>query len=110
MGSKVANRVIMLEDLVDKLSESLVPQIVYEEDLETTYKHRPFSCPHCRSKEIIGIEVMGGKEGVLLWECNECNDVFLKFDKDVTEKGLQQAKTCWTNPNDWGFCTKSKYN
>ena len=110
MANKIANKIIMLEDLVDKFNGSLVKQIVYKEDLNTIYKHRPSSCPHCHSKEIIGIEVMGGKEGVLLWECEKCNDVFLKFDKDITEKGLQKARTCWTNPNDWGYCPKSQYN
>ena len=106
MANKIANKIIMLEDLVDKFNGSLVKQIVYKEDLNTIYKHRPSSCPHCHSKEIIGIEVMGGKEGVLLWECEKCNDVFLKFDKDITEKGLQKARTCWTNPNDWGEIDK----
>ena len=110
MASKIANKIIMLEDLVDKFNGDLVGQIVYEEDLNTIYKHRPFACPHCHSKKIIGVEVMGGVEGILLWECDNCNDVFLKFDKEITEKGLQKARAFWTNPNDWGYCPKSQYN
>ena len=110
MESKIANKIIMLEDLVDRLSDSLVTQIVYKEDLDTIYKHRPFSCPHCHSKEIIGIEVMGADEGVLLWECSECNCVYLKFDKEITEHELQEAKVYWTNKEDWGHCPKSQYN
>ena len=110
MANKIANKIIMLEDLVDKFSGNLVKQIVFKENLETVYKHRPLSCPHCHSRKMIGIEVMGGKEDVLLWECEKCRYVFLKFDKDVTEETLQRAKSYWTNPNDWGYCPKSQYN
>ena len=110
MGNKIANKIIMLEDLVDKLSGKLVARLVLKEDLNTIYKHRPDVCPHCRSKEIVGLEIMGTRKDVLMWECDECHDVFLKFDKEITEKELQMAKGFWTNPNDWGYCPKAEYN
>ena len=101
---------IMLEDLVDKISGKLISQLVIKDDLETVYKRRPHSCPHCHSSEIVGIEVMGSFEDILLWECESCEDYFLKFDKVYTEKELQYAKGYWTNINDWGYCPKSQYN
>ena len=110
MENRVANKIIMLEDLVDKLNGKMVIQIVKLRDLDTTFKKRPDVCPHCHSKEIIGIEVMGADEGVLLWECSECNCVYLKFDKEITEHELQEAKVYWTNKEDWGHCPKSQYN
>ena len=110
MGNKIANKIIMLEDLVDKLNNRLVIQLVDSEDLETTFINRPKVCPHCHSKEIIGIEVMGTDEEILLWECNDCNGIYLKFDKEITEHELQEAKAYWTNRDDWGYCPKSQYN
>ena len=95
---------------MDKISGKLISQLVIKDDLETVYKRRPNSCPHCRSNEIVGIEVMGSFEDILLWECEDCEDCFLKFDKVYTEKELQYAKGYWTNINDWGYCPKSQYN
>tara|TARA_R100001530_G_scaffold128882_1_gene98847 strand:+ start:150 stop:482 length:333 start_codon:yes stop_codon:yes gene_type:complete len=110
VGNKLANKIIMLHDLVDKLNGEMIIQIVKNRDMETIFEHRPEVCPHCQAHDIIGIEVMGAEDHVLLWECDECHCVYLKFDKDVTEKELQDAKAYWTNPNDWGYCPKSKYN
>jgi Zn ribbon nucleic-acid-binding protein len=108
--NKLANKIIMLQDLVDKLNGRMVIQIVKHRDMNTIFKHRPKICPHCQADGIIGVEVMGAEEHVLLWECSECQCVYLKFDKDVTEKELQEAREYWTNPDDWGHCPKSEYN
>jgi hypothetical protein len=110
VASKLANKMIMLEDIVDKPVGKLVNQLVLKKELDTIYNHRPNSCPHCHSKEIVGIEVMGSFEDILLWECGDCEDCFLKFDKIYTEKELQCAKGYWTNNDDWGYCPKSQYN
>jgi len=98
----------MIQDLVDNLRGWVVPKLV--KGPYKTYSSRPEACPHCQSHEIIGIEIMGAREGILLWECEECQDKFLRFDKSSTEKELQVAKTFWTNPRDWGYCPKSQFN
>jgi len=53
---------------------------------------------------------MGAKDGVLLWECESCDEMFLKYTPDRTEIELQNAKYCWTNSDDWGYVPRSKFN
>ena len=108
--SEGANRMILVVDLVDKLKGSLVEQLVHKKDLTCIFDIMPDVCPHCHSDDMRGIEIMGAQSGVLLWECNECLDVYLKYDKDITEEELQGASKYWTNPEDWGPCPKSKFN
>jgi hypothetical protein len=108
--NRVANKLIMVQDLVDKLRGTLVLQLVKRADLKTLYKDRPKACPHCQSNNIIGIEIMGVDEDILLWECDSCQCIYLRYDKDSTEKELQIAKSYWTNPRDWGYCPKSQFN
>ena len=50
------------------------------------------------------------KEGILLWECDDCNYMYLKYTLDKTEKELQSAKVYWTNPSDWGYRPKDEFN
>ena len=108
--SEEANKMILVVDLVDKLKGSLVEQLVHKKDLTCIFDIMPDVCPHCHSDDMRGIEIMGAQSGVLLWECNECLDVYLKYDKDITEEELQGASKYWTNPEDWGPCPKSKFN
>ena len=53
---------------------------------------------------------MGAYLGNLLWECDECESIFLRFKKDETEEYLQAAKGAWTNSTDWGYVPKSEFN
>ena len=108
--SKDTHRMILVVDLVDKLRGNLIEQLVHKRDLKHTFDVIPDVCPHCHSNEMSGIEIMGAQKGALLWECNDCLDVYLKYDKDKTEKELQEASHYWTNPGDWGPCPKSKFN
>ena len=108
--SENTNKMILVVDLVDKLRGNLVEQLVHKKDLTCVFDVMPDVCPHCHSVEMRGIEIMGAETGVLLWECNDCLDVYLKYDKKRTEKELQGASKYWTNPADWGPCPKSKYN
>lgn len=97
----------MLEDLVS-CKGKLVDKLKC--DKETTSRKRPENCVKCKSKEIIGVEVMGGYDGVLLWECDKCEHTILRFKKETTEKYLQLAKGLWTNPEDWGYVPRSEFN
>ena len=104
------NKMILVVDLVDKLEGNLVEQLVHRKDLTCIFDVMPDVCPHCHSEEMRGIEIMLSIKEILLWECNNCYDVYLKYDKDKTEKELQRASKYWTNPGDWGPCPKSKFN
>ena len=109
--SEDTNKMILVVDLVDKLRGNLVEQLVHKKDLACIFNVIPDVCPHCHSEEMRGIEIMGAQNrGVLLWECNECLDVYLKYDKDKTEEELQDASEYWTNPSDWGYRPHSEFN
>ena len=101
------NRLVMIDDLIET-DGKLVEQL--EVDTSLVLGKRPSHCPNCKSDRISGIEVMGGYDGVLLWECDTCDKLFLRFKEDKTEKFLQSAKGVWTNPRDWGYVSPSKFN
>ena len=46
---------------------------------------------------MIGVEIMGGYDGILFWECDICENTILRFAEDITEKYLS------------GFITKNVY-
>ena len=108
--SEEANKMILVVDLVDKLKDNLVEQLVHKKDLSCIFTNMPKVCPHCHSDEMHGIVIMGAKSGVLLWECKDCLDVFLRYDKDKTEKELQDASVYWTNTQDWGRVPRAEFN
>ena len=53
---------------------------------------------------------MGTYDGVLFWECDDCDCAILRFEEYKTEEYLQLAKGLWTNPSDWGYVPKSEFN
>ena len=59
------------------------------------YKDAPEKCNVCSHTEIIGIELLGAKNGVLYWECERCQERFLKFTKQTTIKHLHKASKLW---------------
>jgi len=107
---KLGSKMIMVVDLVDELSESLVKQLVLKKDRAVVFKDIPKVCPHCHSTEMRGVEIMGAKLGVLLWECSDCLDIFLKYDMVKTERELQEASKYWTNMSDWGRIPRAEFN
>ena len=101
------NRLVMLDDLIDT-DGNLVDNL--EVDKKVIIKKRPSHCHECHSDRICGIEIMGGYDGILLWECDICERLFLRFKEERTEELLQSAKGIWTNPRDWGHVPRSKFN
>jgi len=56
-------------------------------------KEPPDVCPYCsRQKTIHGIEIIAAYDGTLFWECEACEERFLRFTRRTTVKHLQ--KTC----------------
>ena len=101
------NRLVMLDDLVEAKG-NLVDNL--EVDKSVVLKKIQSHCPNFHAKKMCGVQVMGGYDGILLWECDACESLFLRFKEERTEKCLQSAKGVWTNPQDWGFVPKSKFN
>ena len=60
-------RLVMLDDFVEGKGP-LVDKLEIEQD--SAYKKKPSHCPSCKSDRICGIEIMGGYDGVLFWECD----------------------------------------
>ena len=108
MIKELSTKMILVEDLVDIIKGRLLDKLV--KDQKSIYRKNPPFCPECNSKEIVGVEIMGARNGVLLWECELCYEMFLKYEAEETEVALQKAKGFWTNPNDWGYIPKSKFN
>ena len=99
-------RLVMLDDLVE--TGDIMEQLPFKE--KAVFKNRPSRCPDCDSKEMAGIEIMGSYDGILLWECDDCESMFLRFSSEETKEYLESAKGVWTNPHDWGFVPKSEFN
>lgn len=108
MINELSTRMVLVVDLVDKVEGKLLDKLIDNQKL--IYKDNPDHCPKCHSDDVVGVEIMGAKNGVLLWECESCNEMFLKYTPDKTEIELQNAKYYWTNPSDWGYISRSKFN
>tara|TARA_R100000781_G_C4080472_1_gene127525 strand:- start:189 stop:515 length:327 start_codon:yes stop_codon:yes gene_type:complete len=108
MDKELPNRMILVEDLVDRIKGRLLDRLVKNQ--KQIYRDNPHTCPSCNSSEMVGVEIMGAKNGVLLWECESCYEMFLKYEADETEIELQNAKECWTVPNCWGRIPRREYN
>ena len=101
-------RMILVQDLVDVIKGRLIDKLVKKQD--KCYNSSPSKCPDCNSKKVVGVEIMGARNGVLLWECEDCYEMFLKYEAEETEIELQDAKNCWTDPKSWGRVSRRKYN
>tara|TARA_R110002020_G_scaffold82163_2_gene203410 strand:+ start:417 stop:761 length:345 start_codon:yes stop_codon:yes gene_type:complete len=103
-------RLVILEDIVDSEDEpDLVRSLEINTDLSPS-KEKPDSCTECNSYDITGVEVMGSIEGIIFWECDDCEEIILRYPQKVTEKYLQLAKGLWTNPSDWGYVPRKNFN
>ena len=101
------DRMVMLEDVIDD-GVSLVEALEIES--KKVSSDRPSKCPKCSSSKIVGVEVIGSYNGILFWECDKCDHAVLRFKEEVTEEYLLKAKELWTNPRDWGYVPRSKFN
>ncbi|QDP45740.1 MAG: hypothetical protein Unbinned5179contig1000_27 [Prokaryotic dsDNA virus sp.] len=78
-------------------------------DDETVFEECPKECSQCKSKEIIGLEILGASSEVLLWICDTCDHLHLKLDKARTEELLENSTKVWSNPNDWELPARKEY-
>jgi hypothetical protein len=76
--------------------------IKYLKLLDNEYtKKRPSKCKVCQLETITGIYLLGARDGILYWQCNECRTDYLRYTVRTTEKYLQKATKVYTNPQDW---------
>ena len=108
MINELSTKMILVEDLIDIVKGRLLDKLVTNQNL--IYKNNPNHCPSCNDRCVVGVEIMGAKDGILLWECEGCQAMFLKYTADKTEIELQQAKNYWTNASDWAYVPRSKFN
>ena len=108
MKNELPNRMILVEDLVDKIKGRLLDRLVKNQ--VEIFRDNPTKCPSCGLEDIVGVEIMGAKDGVLLWECEGCYEMFLRYGADETEIELQGAKRCWTVSTSWGRIPRREYN
>tara|TARA_R100000278_G_scaffold22820_1_gene21411 strand:- start:563 stop:844 length:282 start_codon:yes stop_codon:yes gene_type:complete len=67
-----------------------------------TFPKKPASCPHCYSRDIKDIEVLGAYNGPLFWECGTCGVQLLRFSKTTTNKHLKKVKDLFFDmEEDW---------
>jgi len=70
-------------------------------DSPTFFRRAPIECSKCGTHHITGLEVIGAYRGTLLWECDYCGKLFLRFARKKTEDLLETLRGTWINPNDW---------
>ena len=82
------DRMIMFQDLIEDSTGNILHDvgILY---YNKSYKTRPSKCPHCRDIDIEAIEVLGAYIGTLLWNCENCGYMFMRFGKKETENRLK---------------------
>jgi len=74
------------------------------------YKEAPNECPHCKCKKLVSLQVLGALNKELMWMCNACEKLFLKYSYRYTITRLRKSKEFWTNPNDWLEPEPEDYN
>ena len=103
------NRMIVFEDMI----ESETGNILYDigvSDKYNAYRTRPKKCPECNSKSVRGVEILGAYDGPLLWGCLRCGFLLRRFSKKETERMLDTVKETYTNPDDWGWRSRSEFS
>jgi transposase-like protein len=105
---KGEDRLVMLDDILFRRKDTLIDSISI--DSEFVFSDKPANCPHCHHNKVTGVYVMGAYMGSLLWECEKCESMYLRFKREKTEHYLQEAKGAWTNPKDWRYVPKSEFN
>ena len=65
------------------------------------YKKPPKNCSNCGGHKIIGLEILGAHKSCILWECQKCQEKYLKFTKAYTRKLLNKLNDMSINLEDF---------
>lgn len=101
-SSKKGTRIIELvacQDIEIKKGNTALKRVGVED--HTPHKRMPL-CHSCGCTRFVELQVLGTVDKPLLWMCDECEEVYLKYDPNYTEKLLIRAEKFWTVPQHWG--------
>jgi hypothetical protein len=103
------SRMIVFEDMLESATGDVLHDIGVNEKYNA-YKSRPKTCPECKSNSIRGVEILGAYDGPILWGCLECSTLLRRFGVKKTERMLDSVKDTYTNPEDWGWKSRSEFS
>ena len=102
-------RMIVFGDMIESHTGDILYDIGVNEKYNA-YQNRPKACPECKSKIIRGVEVLGAFDGPILWGCLECSTLLRRFGVKKTERMLDLVRETYTNPEDWGWRSRSEFS
>ena len=102
------NRLIVFEDMLEARTGDVLYDIGVSK--KRARKTKPRECPDCHDRKVRGIEVLGAYDGPILWGCMHCGFLQRRFNKKDTEQMLDNVKYTYTNPNDWGWSSRSDFS
>ena len=74
------------------------------------FANKPSPCPCCNKDAVLGVAVLGCQKETLIWQCMNCEERFLKYTRQKTNKFLDLVKDTYTVPDDWGYLPKEEFN
>ena len=102
-------KMIVFEDMLEQHSGSILDDIGIS-DKYNAFRNRPKKCPECDSHSVRGIEILGAYDGPIIWGCLECGNLLRRFGIKETERMLDIVKDTYTNPEDWGWRSRSEFS
>ena len=99
---------IVFEDMIESKTGDIQRDLGVSK--KRACKKRPKKCPDCANKPLKGIEILGAYDGPILWGCMHCGFLQRRFNKEETEQMLDNVKDTYTNPNDWGWRSRSEFS
>ena len=119
MGKSKIITVVKKLALLDYTEMSLYADIIVKQGAKTRLQEvgvkktdpvcesKPAKCNKCSSTKVVGLEILGASDDVLLWICDGCEHLHLKYPVKITEEYLEKGSTYWSNPNDWKDSTET---
>ena len=95
------NKSVLFDNMIDMSCEKGKILKTLGIDSPTAFRRAPVVCSKCGDHHITGLEVIGAYNGTLLWECEYCGKLFLRFGRKKTENLLETLRGTWINPADW---------
>ena len=102
------DRMIVFEDMIESRTGDILHDIGVSN--KKARKKRPKQCPECDAKQVRGVEIIGAYDGPILWGCMRCGFLIRRFSKKETEQMLETVKETYTNPDDWGYRSRSEFS
>jgi ribosomal protein L37AE/L43A len=99
---------MVFEDMLESTTGDILHDIGVSN--KRACKNKPNQCPDCNDNSIKGIEIIGAYDGPILWGCMHCGFLQRRFNKKDTEQMLDTVKNTYTNPNDWGWRSRSDFS